>query len=238
MLEPDEAHHVVLMAEEVDQPRDPVGFAPTGFRTADFGNQYRLIRTDNSQLIEHCCEEILGLDPLTPGQAGAPVVAVDTEHVDVFVAGIPVRQRAATDDGRRPHPCHVLHLLDREDVVQPLPRLYIRGRRGAACRRPRITLAVELVGEPYVGRRSPVPYSRSPASDVVIEGTGEKGLHDGRRSVIGPAPRFPCDDRIGAAVAGDGHRGHGRFGEEIFEAHHHLGPSAHGVRDGLQLSRS
>ena len=95
---------------------NPFGLASTFFGTGDFGNEERLVYICESLvgIVEDLCKGL----PAGPALALAPVVTVDGNVVDVFVAGIVARERGAfavVRDVCGPDPLDVLHVFFAEN---------------------------------------------------------------------------------------------------------------------------
>ena len=94
----------------------PFGLAPSFFGAGDFGNEERLVYICECLvgIVEYLCKGL----PAGPALAFAPVVPVDGNVVDVFVAGIVARERSAfavVRDVCGPDPLDVLHVFFAEN---------------------------------------------------------------------------------------------------------------------------
>ncbi len=95
---------------------DPFGLAPSFFGAGNFGNEERLV--DACEGFVSVIEKLRKGFPVGPALALAPVVTVDGDVVDVFVAGIVASERGAfavVRDIRGPDPFDVLDVFVAEN---------------------------------------------------------------------------------------------------------------------------
>lgn len=106
-----------VRGEMLEHVGDPFGLVSAQFGTRDFGDEERLV--DLGECVVRFFEYLREGLPVGPALALAPVVTVDGDVVDVFVAGIVASERRSFScirGVRRPHPLYVGDIFFAEDV--------------------------------------------------------------------------------------------------------------------------
>ena len=176
---------------------NPFGLVATLLGARDFGDKEGLVYVGKCVvgLLEHLRERL----PARPALARAPVVAVDGDVIDVFVAGVVARERGSAALVRcvgGPYPLDVRDtflLEDFHDVAEGLGDIRVGVTGTGFPYPPVVPVTVRFVERPEPDLVAEALHAFCIVTDV---GVG-LAVHQFLRLV---AVRHPCDDQRGAVV--------------------------------------